>query len=200
VPRRPDPDLEHRILDAAQKLWKKGGEKALTMRTVAQAAGTNTPSVYRRFRNRDDILRALLQRMRLEMAAALEGGSSPEDGCERYLDFALSHPYEYELFYQHEYELFHSARSSRAGVKSVARPGRDAMRQKVAEKLGGSPGEHERLVTALWMVCHGAAMLLIAKMIPPMDAVEARAVFKASVAALLQRAVGERHGAEPHKR
>ncbi len=55
MPRRPDPDLEGKILDAAQKLWKKGGEKALTMRTVARAAGTNTPAVYRRFRDRDDI-------------------------------------------------------------------------------------------------------------------------------------------------
>jgi len=187
MPRRPDPDLEGKILDAAQKLWKKGGEKALTMRTVAQGAATNTPAVYRRFRNRQDILRALLQRIRLEMAATLEAGSSPEEACERYLDFAVSHPREYELFYQHEYELFHSARSSRDGVKPVVRPGRNAMRQKVAEKFGGAPGEHEGLVTALWMVSHGAAMLLIAKTIPPKDAEEARAVFKAAVAALLRQ-------------
>lgn len=188
MPRRPDPDLEGKILDVAQKLWKKGGEKALTMRTVAQAAGTNTPAVYRRFRNRQDILRALLQRIRLEMAATLEAGSSPEEACEGYLDFALRHPREYELFYQHEYELFHSARSGRDGVKTVVRPGRNAMRQKVAEKFGGSPGEHEGLVTALWMVSHGAAMLLIAKTILPEDAEEARAVFKAAVAALLRQA------------
>ncbi|MGA9307559.1 MAG: helix-turn-helix domain-containing protein, partial [Candidatus Sulfotelmatobacter sp.] len=71
MPRRADPDLEDKILDAAQKLWKKGGEKALTMRTVARAAGTNTPSVYRRFRDRDDILRGLLQRIRWEIAAQM---------------------------------------------------------------------------------------------------------------------------------
>jgi AcrR family transcriptional regulator len=190
VPRRPDPDLEGKILDAAQKLWKKGGAKGLTMRMVAQAAGTNTPAVYRRFRDRDDILRALLQRIRLELAAALEAGASPEESCERYLDFAVSHPYEYELFYQHEYELFHSARSSRAGVKSVGRPGRNAMKRKLTEKFGAARDEHERLVTALWMLSHGAAMLLIAKTILPQDAGEARAVFTASVAALLQTAGG----------
>ena len=50
MPRPPDPDLEERILKAARKLWKKGGENALTMRAVAKAAGTkNTPAVYRRF-------------------------------------------------------------------------------------------------------------------------------------------------------
>lgn len=188
MPRRPDPDLEGRILEAAQKLWKKGGEKGLTMRAVARAAGTNTPSVYRRFRDRDDILRALLQRIRLELAAALEGATSPEEGCERYLDYALNHRHEYELFYQHEYELFRSAHSSRAGIKRVGQPARDAMRRKLAEKLGGSPSDHERLLTALWMVAHGAAMLLIAKTILPQDVAEARVVFTASVAALVQTA------------
>jgi hypothetical protein len=62
------------------------------------------------------------------------------------------------------------------------------MKQKVAEKLGGSPDEHEGLVTALWMMTHGAAMLLIAKTILPQDAAEAREVFKAWVAALLRTA------------
>jgi AcrR family transcriptional regulator len=186
VPRRPDPDLEGKILDAAQKLWKKGGEKALTMRTVARAAGTNTPAVYRRFRDRDDILRGLLQRIRWEIAAQMERIASPEEGCERYLDYALSHPREYELFFQKEYELFYSARSIRAGFKPKVLPVRDVMRQKVTEKLGGAPDDHERLLVALRMVVHGAAMLLIEKAILPEDTAEARAVFTATVAALLE--------------
>jgi len=190
VPRRPNPDLEGKILDAAQKLWKKGGAKGLTMRAVARAAGTNTPSVYRRFRDRDDILRGLLWRIRVEIAASLEVASSPEEGCERYLDYALNHPHEYELFYQHDYELYHSPRSNRAGAKLAGQPARDAMRRKLAEKLGGSPADHERLLTALWMVAHGAAMLLIAKTILPKDAATARAIFTETVAALVRPAQG----------
>ncbi len=190
MPRRPDPDLEGKILNAAQRLWKKGGETALTMRRVAQAAGTNTPAVYRRFRDREDILRALLQRIRLEIAAELAGISSPEEGCERYLDYALSHPREYELFFQKEYELFHSARSLRAGIKLTKRPVLDIMRLKVTEKLGGSPDDHDRLLVALRMLVHGAAMLLIAKAILPKDVEEARTVFTESVATLLRTADG----------
>jgi AcrR family transcriptional regulator len=186
VPRRPDPELEGKILDAAQRLWKKGGEKALTMRAVARAAGTNTPSVYRRFRDRDDILRGLLLRVRLEIAASLEDARSPEEGCERYLDFALHHPHEYELFYQHDYELHHSPRSRLAGIKQTAQPARDAMRRKLVAKLGGSPSDHEHLLASLWMVGHGAAMLLIAKSILPKDAAEARVVFTKTVAALIR--------------
>lgn len=189
MPRRPDPDLESKILDAAQKLWKKGGASGLTMRAVALAAGTNTPAVYRRFRDRDDVLRGLLRRIRLEIAAHLKSASSAKEGCERYLDYALSHPHEYELFYQHDYELHHSPRSRRAAGQFVGQPVREVMRRKLKEELGESPDHYERLLVALWMVAHGAAMLLIAKSIPPKDAAEARAVFTASVAALLRQGV-----------
>lgn len=190
MPRRPDPDLEGKILDAAQKLWKKGGEKALTMRTVARAAGTNTPAVYRRFRDRDEILRGLIQRIRLEIAATLDAAGSPEEGCERYLEYAVGHPREYELFYQHNYDLYYSPRAKRTGAKVAGQPAKDAMRRKLTQKLGGTPDHHERLLTGLWMTVHGAAMLLIEKTIRPEDEEEARSVFTATVAALLQAADG----------
>jgi len=179
LPRLPDPDLHDKILDAAQRLWKKGGERALTMRAVAKAAGTNTPSVYRRFRDRDDILRGLLQRIRLEFAALLENASSVEEACERYLDHALSHPREYELFYRKEHELFRSARS-------VERPGREAIKRKLAERFGGSAADQSQRPLALWMVAHGAAMLLIAKTLLPEEIKDARTVFTKTVAALLR--------------
>jgi len=170
MPRQPNPDLEKEILDAAQKLWKRGGEKALTMRAVARASGSNTPSVYRRFRDRDDILRALLQRIRLDIAAQLEGAGSPEEGCECYLDYALAHAHEYELYYRHAYELNHGPRARRAGAQLMERPARNAMKRKLQEKFGPAHGDHERLVNALWMLAHGTAMLLIAKSILPPNA------------------------------
>ncbi|HWO28035.1 MAG TPA: TetR/AcrR family transcriptional regulator [Candidatus Acidoferrum sp.] len=184
MPRRPDPDLEGRILDAAQKLWKEGGEKELTMRTVAEAAGTNTPAVYRRFRDRDDIVRGLIQRTRLEFTALMHRAASPEQAGEFYIDFALSHRHEYELFFQHEYEMFYSRRSTHIG-KKPGRPAVEIMKGKIAEKLGGFPDDYTRLTVALWMLAHGAAMLLISKAIPPKEAKIARAVFIRSVRVLL---------------
>ena len=183
MPRQPDPGLESKILDAAQRLWKKGGEKALTMRAVAKAAGTNTPSVYRRFDDRDDILRGLLQRIRLEIADTLEGAGSPEEACQRYLDYAVKHRHEYELFFQHNYELNYSPRSR---VPLTKQPARDTMRRKLTEKLGGSGEDHESLLTALWMITHGAAMLLIAKSILPQNVEQAKEVFRRAVACLLE--------------
>ena len=187
MPRPSNPDLEEQILKAARKLWKKGGESALTMRAVAEAAGTNTPAVYRRFRDREDILRALLQCIRLKFAAVLRAAPSPEDACERYVDYGLSHPHEYELFYRHEYELFYSAHSIRAGARNtVGRPARDAMSKKLAEKFGGAPEDHKRLNVSLWMLAHGATMLMIGKTILPKEVQESRATFTAAVAALLE--------------
>jgi AcrR family transcriptional regulator len=184
MPRQPDPDLEGRVLAAASRLWARGGEKALTMRAVAKAAGTNTPAVYRRFKDREDILRALVQRMRAEVTALAERSETPEEACERYVDYGLSHPHEYELFYQHEYELFHPSRAGRPPSRET-RPALDAVRRKLAERLGGGPDDHTSVALALWMLAHGTVMLMIGKSLLDFEP-GVRSVFSAAVKALLR--------------
>ena len=186
MPRQPDPDVEGRILDVAHKLWKHGGDKALTMRAVARAARTNTPAVYRRFKDKKDIQRALLLRIRQDVIAEMEKAKTAAEACERYLDFALNHPYEYELFYRHDHELLHKRGHDGVHDRLVNRPGVDAMRSILAEGLGGAPEDHARLALALWMVGHGAAMLMIAKMIAPESQGAARSVFRDTVQMLLR--------------
>src|SRR5439155_11518067 len=97
MPRHVDPEVEGRILEAARKLWHKGGEKALSMRAVAKAARTNTPAVYRRFRNREGILRVMVQLYQQELLRVVEPCRSMQEVAQRYLDFALRHPREYQL-------------------------------------------------------------------------------------------------------
>jgi AcrR family transcriptional regulator len=188
MPRQADPALEARILNAAQKLWKKGAEKTLTMRAVAKAAGTNTPAVYRRFRNRGDILRALLRRIQQDVAEVLGSCASPEEVCERYLDYALDHAHEYELFYAHAYQFSPAVRAGRRLPIREYRPAMALVEGKLAERLGGSPREHTRLSLALWTLSHGTAMLLISKAIPEEHAAELRSVFTAAVETLINNA------------
>jgi AcrR family transcriptional regulator len=185
MPRQPDPDLQERILNAAQKLWKKGAEKTLTMRAVAEAAGTNTPAVYRRFRNREDILRALLRRIQQDVAEALQPCACAQEACQRYLEFAESHAHEYELFYTYAYELSHPARPDRASPLREHRPTMQLMEAKLAERLGGSAADHTRLSLALWTMAHGTAMLLISRAIPEGHVAELRSVFTAAVETLI---------------
>lgn len=186
MPRPPDPDLENRILNAAYKLWKKDGSKALTMRAVARAANTNTPAVYRRFRNRQDIVRALIRRTQQEFGSALQPRRSVEEAVAAYLRYALSHPHEYELFYQYLRELSGSIPPGRAPSLKQLRPNFAMMERKLSEQLGGTPEDHRRLGLALWALAHGTITLLLSKAVPPGQEAALRSGFTAAVGAMLQ--------------
>src|SRR5258708_27969871 len=152
LPRHPDPRLEQRILDAACRLWGRGGPKSLTMRAVAKTAGTTTPTVYERYRDREDILRALRQQTRQELFDALTHSHSLGQTCERYLEFALERSHAYEVLFD--------------GVAQPPSlhepwPSFNLFRERLAQQLGGAPRDHTRLMLALWALMHATAMLII---------------------------------------
>jgi len=152
VPRQPDPALEQRILDAASRLWARGGEKTLTMRAVAKAAGTTTPTVYERYLDREDILRALRLQTRRELFSALNQTRTLREALQCHVEFALSHSHAYEV-------LFDGVAQSPSLHERW--PSFNLIRERVARRLGGSPRQHTRLMLALWSLMHGAAMLII---------------------------------------
>jgi AcrR family transcriptional regulator len=152
VPRQADPRLEQRILDAACQLWGRGGEKALTMRAVAKSAGTTTPTVYERYRDRADILRSVRLKTRDELLAALSGTRSLGQACQRYLKFALRHPHAYSV-------LFDGV--ARPPSLYEPWPSFNLFRVRLAQRLGGTPRDHTRLMLALWSLMHGTALLVI---------------------------------------
>lgn len=151
MPRHPDPELEQRILDAASRLWSRG-PKALTMRAVAHAARTTTPTVYERYRDRNDILRALRWQTRNELFASLRRTRTLQEACVRYLHFALEHPHAYEVLFD--------------GVGKPPSidepwPSFNLFRERLAQQLGGTPRDHNRLMLSLWSLMHGSVMLII---------------------------------------
>jgi AcrR family transcriptional regulator len=152
LPRQADPQLEQRILDAACRLWSRGGEKALTMRGVAKTAGTTTPTLYERYRDRDDILRAVRLQTRAELFAAVSPTRSLAQACRSYLEFAMQHRHAYEVLFD-----------GFAQPPSLHEPWPtfSLLRQRLALRLGGTPRAHTRLMLSLWSLMHGTAMLLI---------------------------------------
>ena len=121
-----------RIIDRAAVLREslaiadEHGIEALTMRAVAKMAGTNTPAVYRRFKDRRALLRALLQRHQAALAALIQDCQSLQEVCYCLLDYALKHPREYELI------------ASRMVITShKPRPNFEYVVQKAGEWLGG---------------------------------------------------------------
>lgn len=152
MPRQPDPQLEQRILDAACRLWSRGGEEALTMRGVAKAAGTTTPTIYERYRDRDDILRAVRIQTRVELLFALSRTRSITQACEHYLEFALEHPHAYGMLF----DAFAQPPSLHEPWPSF-----NLMRLRLTERLGGTPRKRTRLMLSVWSLMHGTAMLMI---------------------------------------
>src|SRR5258708_10198683 len=97
MPRKADARLEGRILDAAYRIWSRRGEHALTMRAVANASGTTTPTLYERFSNKEDLLSLLRRRARLHLFSAIKSSRTPAVVCRPVLDFFLAHPIDYLL-------------------------------------------------------------------------------------------------------
>ena len=188
MPRQPDPDLEERILRAADALWKRGGEKSLTMRAVARAAGTNTPAVYRRFKDRRDLVRALVLRIATRIRKYFEAADTLEEIAEAYMEFALRHPHEYVLFYAHAQEL--SPRRGTGPVRPLreTRPNFAYVESLLADRLGGTVEDHTRLALALWATMHGAAMMILTRSINEGHEEELRAACRAAVRVLLEHA------------
>ena len=152
MPRQADPKLEERILDAACRLWARAGEKGLTMRAVAKAAGTTTPTVYERYRDREDILHSLRLKTRDELFSALSRTRTLRQACLRYLDFALRHPRAYSV-------LFDGV--ARPPSLHEPWPSFNLFRTRLAQRLRGTPRDHTRLMLALWSLMHGTALLII---------------------------------------
>jgi len=151
MPPHADQLLEERILKTAHKLWRTRGEKGLTLRAVAREAGTSTPTVYKRFRNKEALRKALAERIRLQLNEYLFAAKSLEDVCRRYLMFAEEHPHEYQLLVQSWSDIFHP---------DFPRPGRQWLMTQFANRFGGEPEDYSRCFYALFLLSHGAASLL----------------------------------------
>jgi AcrR family transcriptional regulator len=145
------------------------------MRSIAAIAQTNTPAVYRRFRNRDAILRALVESYQRELFEAVEPCRSLEEVAECVLNFALRHPREYELMM-----------SGLLAKITKSRPNLEFVVAKSAKWLGGSPEDQRVLVLTVWSLMHGTIMLTISGTLPEHDVSKAHATFKNTVRVLVE--------------
>jgi AcrR family transcriptional regulator len=151
MPPHADLQLEERILNAAQRLWASRGQQGLTLRAVAKAAGTTTPTVYKRFRNKQALHKALAERVRAQLNESLFASKSIEEVCRRYLKFVEQRPHEYQLLLHAWSDIFHP---------ELPRPGRAWLMTQFANRFGGNPEDYSLVAYALIMLSHGAATVL----------------------------------------
>jgi len=122
------------------------------MRAVAKAASTTTPTVYERYHDRDDIRRALRLKTRRELFTALSRTRTLRDAIEGQLQFALDNTHAYQV-------LFDGVGKPPSLYEPW--PSFNLMRERLADQLGGTPRQHNRLMMAIWCLVHGTAMLII---------------------------------------
>lgn len=151
MPRTADARLEGRILDAAYRIWTERGEDALTMRAVARAARTTTPTLYERFSHKSDLLVLLRRRARRNLFSAIRSSRSPVEACRRALDFFTAHPHDYRLVAE-DWAM--------ALARKEPLPSFEFLQQRLAAQLGGMRGRHTRLALSLIALVNGTATLL----------------------------------------
>jgi len=94
------------IVAAGRHLLEERGLDALTMRDVASAVGVRAPSLYKRVRDRADLVRLILEDVADELTATLDAAASSGDPVadaramtSAYRRFAHANPVSYSLMY-----------------------------------------------------------------------------------------------------
>lgn len=185
MPRKADKTLEGRIVDAAYQLWRKGGEHALTMRGVAKAARTTTPTLYERFKDKHDLIAFLRERARQRMFEAVQPGKSANEACQLGLRFAISNG--------NEYLLLSADWAARVGRKEHL-PSFEFLKARLAGDVGGTPAENTGLAMSLVALVHGTALLLLGEGVEKRVSAAFRKACLAGCRALMERARDEHTG------
>lgn len=93
---------KERVITAAKAVLESAGFEGLTIRKVAQRAGLSPMALYRHFKNKDELLNALMQDG-ISAWEAIVGGIRARDSVkwlealsEAYLDFALTQPHKFD--------------------------------------------------------------------------------------------------------
>jgi AcrR family transcriptional regulator len=170
--------MRNRILSAAMKVFSEGGYQHVSMRRIASKIEYSPGTLYRYFRNKEDIMRQLCFQGFERLLAIQEKLAHIHDPLERlvtgsryYLSFALENPELYELMFGIEEiikqpdqaEETVALRSFRKHVETV---------QDCVD--AGVFGGHDvgSLAVAIWAALHGLSSLLIKKQLrflPPAE-------------------------------
>ncbi len=99
--------LREEILEVSRELLIKEGFGKMSMRRIAERADVSATSIYLYFKNKDDLLLALIEESIENLKAALMEVVDVskgllmqlEDMARAYISYALNHPQEYEIIY-----------------------------------------------------------------------------------------------------
>ena len=152
MPRKADPKLERTIVTAATRLLDKHGIDSITMREVAKAAGTTTPTLYERFKDRDALLIGVLDRIAYDMLDRMQSTKSVEGLCEVFLEYCVDYPNRLDLLHKVWPNTIPTERK---------RPTYDLAVSLLQSEQGHSVKKANEIASAIIAVLMGTAILMI---------------------------------------
>mgnify|MGYP005811073049 CR=1 FL=1 len=151
MPRKPDPTLEPRILDAAIRLLDQRGLDAVTMRDVARLARTTTPSIYERFVDRDALLHAVMMRVRNEVLPLMESSKDLGAIGDIFIDYFRKHPRRIDIVLRVWPKLFAAGQPL---------PGFEITNRRLREEFGHTNKIAHDIVIASFSLLMGSAVMI----------------------------------------
>ena len=163
--------LREDILKVSRILLIKNGFSKMSMRKIAKEANVSATSIYLHFKNKDELLLALIETSIAQLADALKKELNPGDDpirklekmADGFIDFALNRPQEYEIIYmvrpeempKFPKEKFNQVRKIYELLAGIIEEG----------KTRGVLDVEDSLLSAytVWAQLHGVASVVISK-------------------------------------
>lgn len=152
--------LRDRIVEVAARLLVEDGPHALSVRRVAQDAGTSTQGIYTEFGGKAGLVEALYREGWRRLRTALERVPTAEDAVEQvvrlgeaYRRCARENPHFYALMVGEPIPDFAPSEAVRRSARSSMRILLDAVR--AALDARSRRGDPERIAHLLWASGHG---------------------------------------------
>ena len=187
--------LRGELLEAASELLAAAGDsKNVSIRAVAEAVGVTSPSVYRHFPSKQDLVREVLalrfDEFRETLVTAAGESSEPAQrllrACQAYLKFGIADPGHYRLLFSTA-GMGPAGAGLQAGEPHPGEPSLAVLFELVAERVG----DHRRavpLALELWASLHGIVDLRITK--PEMEWPPEDDLIQAALRAIDEAATG----------
>ena len=180
-PRLHDDALRDRLLDVASRAISQDGESAVTVRSVATAAGTSPSAVYALFGSRDELVAAVsaegFRRFAAHLATVDRTADPRADLAalgRAYRGFALADPHFYAVMFAR------GVRPAADRPRAVEEPTFLVLRDAVA-RLVPDATTADDVALGLWGLVHGLVSLELAGLVPGDDAERAERYGRATV-------------------
>jgi AcrR family transcriptional regulator len=160
-------DLKERLVEAGLQILRQDGPAELTVRRIAEAAGTSTMGVYTRFGGRTGVLDSIYDRGFVLLQEAFAALPDNPDPLDRILDiglayrqFGLANPALYAFLFERPLPDFDPDPSARwAALRATFGVLVGAVTAAGAAGALAAGGDPERTSYLIWCIAHGMVSL-----------------------------------------